>query len=63
MTLSVFFDRENRVVQPAFTFLIVLLFATKARKMKNPERKLFWDKHRVKVNSYLHFFLLTGDRH
>ena len=55
MTLSVFFDRENRAIQPALTLLIVLLFATKARKMKNPEIKLHWDKHSVKVNSYKDF--------
>ena len=58
--LSVYFDRENRVLQAALTLLIVLLFATKARKMKNPERKLYWDKHSVKVNNYIHFLPYWG---
>jgi len=38
VAVSVFPNRWNRAIQPALTLFNVLLFATKARKIKNPWR-------------------------
>ena len=51
--VSVFSSRWNRAIQPALTLLIVLLFATKARKIKNPERNVYPSKRTIKVDSFI----------